>query len=215
MSLFQLHSTNHLAHEGRLREIDLEAGARAVPAGGVMTRTRAALGIMRDATTSAPWGASTGLGQVGAGNARSNCVRICLRKEDRYRPALRPRPRKPGLEPRVADESPSRRAVVERRQASAPAAEGRRKPISSWRAPHPLVRTVLTCVCRRSASFFLFCFLSLCREALHPPPRKRGRGTTRSVVEGASHSSRTVVEGDTLSPTPLPPLACARFPSPR
>ncbi len=31
---------------------------------------------------------------------------------------------------------------VERRQASAPAAEGRRKPISPWRAPHPLVRTV-------------------------------------------------------------------------
>jgi hypothetical protein len=31
---------------------------------------------------------------------------------------------------------------VERRQASAPAAEGRRKPIQPWRAPHPLVRTV-------------------------------------------------------------------------
>src|SRR5580704_10711147 len=31
---------------------------------------------------------------------------------------------------------------VERRQASAPAAEGRRKPTLPWRAPHPLVRTV-------------------------------------------------------------------------
>ena len=37
--------TNHLAHEGRLREIDLEAGASAVPAGGVMIRTRAELGL--------------------------------------------------------------------------------------------------------------------------------------------------------------------------
>ena len=51
--------------------------------------------------------------------------------------------------------------MVERRQASAPAAEGRRKPHSPWRAPHPLVRTVPTCVCRRSASFFFFrsCFV--------------------------------------------------------
>jgi len=30
--------------------------------------------------------------------------------------------------------------VVERRQASAPAAEGRRKPPYPWREPHPLVR---------------------------------------------------------------------------
>ena len=40
--------------------------------------------------------------------------------------------------PRIPRAEPS----VERRQASAPAAEGRRKPIQPWRAPHPPVRTV-------------------------------------------------------------------------
>jgi hypothetical protein len=40
-------SDSNLAHEGRLREVDLKAGASAVPAGGVTTRTRAALGISR------------------------------------------------------------------------------------------------------------------------------------------------------------------------
>ena len=44
---FDYMKTNHLAHEGRLWEVDLEAGARAVPAGGVTIRTRAALGISR------------------------------------------------------------------------------------------------------------------------------------------------------------------------
>jgi hypothetical protein len=38
-------SDSNLAHEGRLREVDLKAGASAVPAGGVTTRTRAASGI--------------------------------------------------------------------------------------------------------------------------------------------------------------------------
>jgi hypothetical protein len=35
----------NLAHEGRLREVDLEAGASAVPAGGLALRSRAASGI--------------------------------------------------------------------------------------------------------------------------------------------------------------------------
>jgi hypothetical protein len=36
---------SNLAHEGRLWEVDPKAGASAVPAGGVTTRTRAASGI--------------------------------------------------------------------------------------------------------------------------------------------------------------------------
>jgi hypothetical protein len=51
--------------------------------------------------------------------------------------------------------------VVERRQASAPAAEGRRKPIFSWRAAVPAGTAFMKhCVCRRSASFsFFFSFV--------------------------------------------------------
>ena len=37
-------SLANLAHEGRLGEVDLKAGASAVPAGGVTTRTRAESG---------------------------------------------------------------------------------------------------------------------------------------------------------------------------
>ena len=64
---------SNLAHEGRLREVDLKAGARAVPAGGVTTRSRAASGISHPALGP---GARciAGLGQVKAGNARTNCV---------------------------------------------------------------------------------------------------------------------------------------------
>ena len=120
-----------------------ECGARAR---NDTLRTRAVPGIMRSATTSGPWGATTGLGQVGAGNARSNCVRCCLRKEGRYRSALRPRPRKPGLEPRATGESPCVRTAVERRQASA----------SARCAAVPAARQVGAGVCRRSASLSFF-----------------------------------------------------------
>ena len=50
--------------------------------------------------------------------------------------ALRPRPRKPGLKSRATAEAFASEPSVERRQASAPAAEGRRKPALPWRAPH-------------------------------------------------------------------------------
>jgi hypothetical protein len=47
--------------------------------------------------------------------------------------------------------------LVERRQASAPEAEGRREPPSPWRAPCAVcARAVEYRVCRRSASFLLF-----------------------------------------------------------
>ena len=51
-----------------------------MPACGLASRARAALGIMPAGTMAGAWGASTGLGQARAGNAR-----------------LDPRPRKPGL----------------------------------------------------------------------------------------------------------------------
>ena len=44
----------NLAHEGRLWEVDLKAGASAVPAGGVTTRSRAASGIMLTGTKTGP-----------------------------------------------------------------------------------------------------------------------------------------------------------------
>src|SRR5690242_20844191 len=49
----------------------LAARASAVPAGGLATRARAALGIMLSGTTTGARGAVAGLGQAGAGNARS------------------------------------------------------------------------------------------------------------------------------------------------
>ena len=193
-----------LAHEGRLREIDLQAGARAVPAGGVMTRTQAALGIMRDATTSAPWGASTGLGQVGAGNARSNCVRFCLRKGDRYRPALRPRPRKPGLEPRAF----GRKSVAQSREWNA---DRRARPQRRVGASRPLRGAPRTRWCgqshlRLSAFRFLLFFF-------HPAPRKWARGTTRRVVEGASDST-TLFRRQRRDESDAPSTAQVRGPPP-
>ena len=66
MSHFQLHIANHLAREGRLREVDLGAGARAVPAGGVTIRTRAVSGISLPALRTGPRGARwTGTGEGG------------------------------------------------------------------------------------------------------------------------------------------------------
>ena len=79
-------------------------GASAVPAGGLANRTRAVSGIMQAGITTGRWGAATGLGQARAGNARTNCVRCCPRKGDRYRSAFSPRPRKPGLKSQLGME---------------------------------------------------------------------------------------------------------------
>ncbi len=57
-------------------------GARAVPAGGLANRSRAASGISLPALRTGPRGARwTGTGSR-AGNARTNCVRFCPRKGD-------------------------------------------------------------------------------------------------------------------------------------
>ena len=123
-------------------------GASAVPAGGtthsVPGRLRASSGRHYDRSV----GCATGLGQAGAGNARNNCVRCCLRKEDVYRSAFSPRPRKPGLKSRAAGESPQVRAAVERRQASV---------LPQGHAAVPAARQVEASVCRRSASLSCFC----------------------------------------------------------
>jgi hypothetical protein len=56
----------NLAREGRPREVDLGAGARAVPAGGVTTRTRAVSGISLLALQTRPRGARwAGTGEGG------------------------------------------------------------------------------------------------------------------------------------------------------
>ncbi len=49
-----------------------------------------------------------------------------------------------------------------------PTAEGRRKPPSPWRAPHPLVRDFDYCVCRRSASLLSFVLLYFVIAGLDP-----------------------------------------------
>ena len=137
-------------------------GASAVPAGGtthsVPGRLRASSGRHYDRSV----GCATGLGQAGAGNARNNCVRCCLRKEDRYRSAFSPRPRKPGLKSRAAGESPQVRAAVERRQASASrrvrgrasCTAGWSKRLSAFRFPFllPSVLKTQSRHCRHSRS---------------------------------------------------------------
>ena len=60
--------------DNRLREGTPESGARAAPARGFANRSRAVPGIMLSGTTAGVWGASTGLGQARAGNARRTRV---------------------------------------------------------------------------------------------------------------------------------------------
>ncbi len=88
--------------EGRIPDAIRSVEQGAAPARGFALRSRAALGIMPSGTTAGAWGASTGLGQARAGNAR------------RTR-----RPRKPGLE-LSHDVKVVARAAAERRKASAP-----------------------------------------------------------------------------------------------
>src|SRR5580704_3226499 len=71
-------------------------------------------------------GAAAGLGQASAGNARTL-----------------PRPRKPGLKSRIRGLETTARAAVERREASAPEADGFDRP---WRAPRPKRGQVATSV---------------------------------------------------------------------
>ena len=60
--------------EGSLREGTFGSGASAVLPRGLATCAGAALGIILFGTTAEAWGASTGLGQEKAGNARRNRV---------------------------------------------------------------------------------------------------------------------------------------------
>ena len=115
-------------------------GASAVPAGGFALRSRAASGIMPAGTTTGVRGASLELGPALAGKpAAFGAV-----SHEAW----------PEAEP-WGGRLPLARTVVERRQASAPAAEGRRKPAlrGARRARWHGIRT--NCVCRRSASLLL------------------------------------------------------------
>ena len=92
----------HPVRRGTFREGTFESGTGAVPARGVTTRARAALGIIHAGTTAGAGGAVPGLGQAKAGNARQN-----------------PRPRKHGLELSQQAHGPLARAAAERRKVSA------------------------------------------------------------------------------------------------
>src|SRR5208282_6348689 len=71
---------------------------------------------------------------------------------------MRPRPRKPGLKLSLRDDdSLWREPWWNAGRRARPIAEGRRKPPYPWRAPHAAcMRDLDYCVCRRSASLFLF-----------------------------------------------------------
>jgi hypothetical protein len=119
-------SPPQFAHRGAHSGCDPESGASAVPACGLANRARAASGIMSAGITAGARGASAGLGQASAGNARKL-----------------PRPRKPGLKSRIRGLETTARAAVERREASAPEADGSDRP---WRAPRPKRGQVATSV---------------------------------------------------------------------
>src|SRR5271155_5613189 len=112
-----------------------EGGASAVPAGGVTTRSRAArASACRHYDRRARCIAGTGSGVGG--------------KPQR----LAPHPTKPGPTLSLRDEDSLWREpwwpTGERARSGGSAQAG-----SSWREPHPLVRDMKHCVCRRSASF--------------------------------------------------------------
>ncbi len=130
---------------------------------------------------------------------------------------------------------------MERRQASAPAAEGRRKPISPWRAPHPLVRTVSSASagvplpsfflpffrhCERSEAIqcsgaaVLGCFVAIAprndgESTLASSPVQTGEGD-RALARWKGRLTRrsTVVARVSSSSTPPPPcFAWSPFPA--
>jgi hypothetical protein len=175
---------NHLAHRRAHSGCDPEGGVRAVPAGGLANRSRAASGIMSTGITAGARGAAAGLGQASAGNARKL-----------------PRPRKPGLESKSRGLETTARAAVERREASAPEADDpckrmvrgarRARSADGWRHLFvwcgrfrlrlPALRLPLF-IWRRNISGFRSCRKTRVRSAPRerdrsylPPPLSRGR----------------------------------------
>src|SRR3984885_2204594 len=87
-----------------------------------------------------------GLGQVKAGNARTNCARFCPRNGDDYRIGANPRPRKHDLRLGLwDDESPG----------SEPWWNADRRAPPAGGAAVPAARPAGESVCRRSASLFV------------------------------------------------------------
>jgi hypothetical protein len=70
-----------------------------VPAGGVTIRSRAASGIMPTGTTAGLWGASTGLGQAGTGNARLANAVVAAASQEAWPEAEPNGPEAPRQEP--------------------------------------------------------------------------------------------------------------------
>jgi hypothetical protein len=69
----------YLAQSDAARQACQVAAARAVPARGLATRSRAALGIKPPSTTTRAQGAVAGLGQAGAGNAAQRTAQNVVR----------------------------------------------------------------------------------------------------------------------------------------
>jgi hypothetical protein len=203
---------HQFAHRGAHSGCDPDCGASAVPACGLANRSRAASGIMSAGITTGARGASAGLGQASAGNARKL-----------------PRPRKPGLKSKSRGLETSARAAVERREASAPEASGSCKRIARgarrargadrwrhlfvWRGPFDLRLPALRLPFYLEAKQQWLSFLlqnsgaqraARTRSLVLSAPAQRGRGTTgaRAASEpwwrGRRTRSFVVVAEDTL-----------------
>jgi hypothetical protein len=158
------------------------------------------LGIRLLALQTRPRGARwTGTGE--GGSRPHKLRRCCPRDGDRYGIGANPRPRNHGLRPHSGDDESQGKnrggtPTGERARSGGSAQAG-----TPWRAPHPLVRTVPTCVCRRSASFPFF---------LHPAPRKRGRVRTASAGwwKGRRIRRSSFDDGEATSQTPFHRTSC-------
>ena len=115
---------------------------------------------------------------------RARCVAGSGRGAGGVTPAvLALRPTKPGPDRTKGPYTPWEEPWWNAGRRARPTAEGRRKPLIPWRDPHPLVREVIPCVCRRSASLFL----RSPDEAQRNPGaelRRRGRPGLRSAPSG-------------------------------
>ena len=153
-------------------------GASAVPAGGtthsVPGRLRASSGRHYDRSV----GCATGLGQAGAGNARNNCVRCCLRKEDRLQIGVLATSQETW--PEVAR---SGRKPASQSRGGTPTGELH----PEGRAAVPAARQVEASVCRRSASLSCFCPCLKLRSVI-AGIAVRGTASLRSAYDPAIHA---------------------------
>jgi hypothetical protein len=212
MSLFRLHSANHLAHEGRLREVDPKAGARTVPAGGVTTRSRAVSGISLLALQTRARGARwTGTGE--GGERPQKLRRFCPRNGDVTGSALTPRPRKHGLKSHLGMEhslgqnrqwNADRRARPQRRVGASRHFRG--APRTRWCGQFHLRLSAFRFL--RFLLFFHHCERS---ERCIRPRDSGGGGPCEAWWRGRRTQRHSFDDSVATSPAPLPPSCGARW----